>query len=368
MARVIRLKTFKATLNGVSETGELPGRLKLFDWGVNKTNQGDFIVDEGTVAVSAANQDKLQRQTVQVDFNHNTVEGTAAYDAAKGAPEMAGYGVPIVIPLQGIFLEAVETTPSGLAKAADYKDLSPAPLVDASNRVIGLHSVALVPAGATEGLTIESAALKALSASLKTLAVPTSKIMGNKPKPDAYRIGQSQPMDEIMDETKKAVLAALGADEDMNYEDVCEKLKAVFHKEDGKNGPLNSPAPGTEIVERCLTAALPAALGVAIAPLTAKITALETTLNAERASLQERERAAIIAEAGKAGKVIPLSADELKELPIKVLASMVANLPKAVVPMKPLAPRTLTADGKPVRRTLSDAAMAIQAQLPGQRN
>ena len=97
MARVIKLKTFKATLNGVSESGELPSRLKLFDWGVNKTNQGDFIVDEGTLKVFAANQDALARTTVQVDFNHNTVEGTPAYLAAAGSPEIGGYGVPVVI-------------------------------------------------------------------------------------------------------------------------------------------------------------------------------------------------------------------------------------------------------------------------------
>jgi len=363
MDRVIRLKTFKATLNGVSATGELPTRLKLFDWGSNKTSQGDFLVDEGTVAVFAANQGRLQRQTVAVDFNHNTVEDTPAYLAAKGSPEIAGYGVPVIIPGQGIFLEKTETTPSGLKLAADYKDLSPAPLVDSDNRVIGLHSVALVPAGATEGLTIESAALKALSASLKTLAVPPTKLMGEKPKVNAYANGESENNTGIMEETKKAVLTALGGDEDMSYEDVCAKLKPMFSKSGGNGGPLNSPAPGTEIVERCLTAALPAALGAAIAPLTAKITALETTLNAERASLQERERASIIADASKAGKVIPLSADEIKTLDTKVLASMVANLPKAVVPMKALAPRVLSTDGKPVRKTLADSAAAIEAQL-----
>ena len=367
MARVIRLKTFKATLNGVSETGELPGRLKLFDWGVNKTSEGDFLVDEGSLAVFAANQNRLQRQQVQVDFNHNTVEGTAAYLAAKGSPEMAGYGIPVIVHGEGIFLEGVETTPSGLSKSADYKDLSPAPLVDSSNRVIGLHSVALVPAGATEGLTIESAALKALSASLKTLAVPPSKLMGEKPKVDAYANGQSPNNDPIMEETKKAVLTALGGDEDMSYEDVCQKLKAVFKSSGGKEGPLNSPAPGTEIIERCLTASLKPVMEKLEAQ-EGTIKTLQASLDTERASLQDRERAAIVSDASKAGKVIPLSADEIKTLDIKILSSLVANLPKAVVPMKPLAPRVLSADGKAVRRTLADSAAAIEAQIAGNRN
>jgi phage I-like protein len=373
MARVIKLKTFKATLNGVSETGELPSRLKLFDWGTNKTSEGDFLVDEGSVAVFAANQNRLQRQTIQVDFNHNTVEGTPAYLAAKGAPEMAGYGIPVIIPGEGIFLEGVETTPSGQSKAADYKDLSPAPLVDSSNRVVGLHSVALVPAGATEGLTIESAKLKALSASLKTLAVPDTKMMGDKPQPNAYRVGKSENDGAIMDETKKAVLAALGADEDMDYEDVCEKLKAVFHKTDGRKGPLDSPAPGTEIVERCLKAVLPDALGAAIKPLSTKldeqaetIRTLQSTLAAETNRVQDQERANLLAQAAKDGKLIPLSADDVKEMPIKLLTSMVANLKKdKIATVKPLAAPDRDDKGNIIRaiKPLSAAAQAINDSI-----
>ena len=370
MARVIKLKTFKATLNGVSESGELPSRLKLFDWGVNKTNQGDFIVDEGTLKVFAANQDSLARTTVQVDFNHNTVEGTPAYLAAAGSPEMAGYGVPVCIHGKGIFLEGVETTPSGQKKAADYKDLSPAPLVDASNRVIGLHSVALTPTGSTEGLTIESAALKALSASIKTLAVPDSKLMGEKPKVNAYHGTESPTNSEIMDETKKAVLTALGGDEDMSYEDVCEKLKAHFAKSGGKKGPLDSPAPGTEIIERCLEARLPDALGAAIKPLMAKLDAqeatiktLQTSLDAETNRLQDQQKADLVSQASREGKVIPLSAEEIKETPVKLLTSMIAKLPKAQIALKPLVAPIKDEKGQRIVKPLSAAAQAIEDSI-----
>ena len=145
MAKRITLKCFSARYGGVTENGELPSRLKLFDWGTNKTNKGDFIVDDRTHACFAENQEAMSRQTIQVDFNHNTVEGSPAYLAAKGSPEIAGYGVPVCVRGKGIFLEKIDTTPHGVDKAADYKDLSPAPLATDDGLVVGLHSVALVP-------------------------------------------------------------------------------------------------------------------------------------------------------------------------------------------------------------------------------
>lgn len=362
MARVIKLKTFKATLNGVSESGELPSRLKLFDWGVNKTNQGDFIVDEGTLKVFAANQDALARTTVQVDFNHNTVEGTPAYLAAAGSPEIGGYGVPVVISGKGIFLESVETTPSGQKKAADYKDLSPAPLVDASNRVIGLHSVALTPTGSTEGLTIESAAMKALSASLKTLAVPTV---------NAYANGQSQN-DKKMSIEMSALKGHLGLDESATEEDAINAIKAMFKKSGGKSGPLDSPREGTEIVERCLSAMLPDALGAVIAPLTAKldaqnaiITGLQNQIATATNRAEETERAAVVLEASKAGKVIPLSAETIKVIPLAALREMVAALPKERVLTRPLAATSVPRDDKGNFKVkpLSATAQAIEDQI-----
>src|SRR4051812_6047952 len=109
MARAdeINLKCFKATWSGVDASGHLPNRLKVFGWGVNKSNQGDFLVDEGTHRVFQENQTKLARQIVAIDFNHNTVEGTPAFLAAAGSPEIAGYGAPVCIFGQGIFVEKI---------------------------------------------------------------------------------------------------------------------------------------------------------------------------------------------------------------------------------------------------------------------
>jgi phage I-like protein len=365
----ISLKCFKATLNGVSDKGELPSRLKLFDWGTNKTNQGNFIVDDRTFACFAENQDKMMRQTVQVDFNHNTVDGTPAFMAAKGSPEIAGYGVPVCIRGKGIFLEGIDTTPSGMEKAADYRDLSPAPLATDDGLVVGLHSVALVPAGSTEGLTLEGAALKALSSSLnlKTLSVPDSSFGGPKAKPNAYKNGEDQNNVAMEKDLMKQISTMLDMPEDASYEDVCERLKAVYHRMDGKKGPLDSPRPGTEIVTHTLTAKdLADAVGAAIKPLEATVNKLQSDLDTRAAQMEETERNTVVAEATKCGKVIPLNADEIKSMPLAILKSLCANLKKDQVPVEARV-KPLSALADRTKLTRADSARLIEEQISAQR-
>lgn len=306
MASGINLKCFKATWNGVNEKGELPSRLKLFDWGINKTNQGDFIVDEGTHRVFSENQTKLARNSVAIDFNHNTVEGTAAFLAAAGSPEIAGYGVPISIFGQGIFLEKIDTTPSGISKAADYKDLSPAPLTDKDNRVIGLHSVALTPTGSMDGLTLEASAQRALSASCASLSVP-----------------ETQTNKSMATETE-TVVKPLSAD------DITKLFEAQLK------------------------------------PLTAQILKLEGDLDTRAKAMEKTERETVIAQAATQGKVIPLSAATLEVMPLAQVKELIAALKPNVVPLSPKL-RVLNADMTKVeKKTMRDSADAINQQIEKQ--
>ena len=184
----ISLKTLRVDTNGVDLAKGLPERLKILDWGVNKSNQGDVVVNDATFDIFQGNQHRLGRETVAIDFNHCTVEGTEAFKNQKGM-DIGGYGKPVVIKGDGVYLESVSTTPTGISKAADFKDLSPAVLVDEkTGTLVGLHSVALTPTGSVYGLTIESAALKAMSAVFKTLNV---SLLDSKSKstPAAYRNG-----------------------------------------------------------------------------------------------------------------------------------------------------------------------------------
>jgi phage I-like protein len=374
----VSLKCFKAAFAG-TDADKLPSRLKIFDWGMNRTSEGDFLVDDGTLECFAQNQSKLGREEIAIDFNHSTVEGTAAFNASQGKGSIAGYGVPVVVRGSGIFLNKVETTPSGSETFKDYKDLSPAPLYDESTgRVLGLHSVALTPTGAVYNLTLDSAAQKALSAQIKTLTVPDSQLqLGNKKNiPTAYR-GEADSNDNnsMNEEHMKFIKKALDMPEDCTYEDVMEKLKAHFEKTGGdvkKGGPLISPYPGTEIMEATL-AAMEKMMGAKLTTLQSSFDAMKLELDAKTKQAEEQERKGIIDEAGRQGKVIPLSADSLKTIAIPMLKEIIGSLKKDVVP-KQSKVATLSAGQKlpsvqyrggqysPVK-TLSDSARAIEEQI-----
>lgn len=381
-AKSITLKTFRASELEAQAGGHLAKRFKLFNWGLNKTNQGDFTVDDETLRVFEGNQTKLARNKIQVDFNHNTVPGTPAYEAAKGSPEIAGYGVPVVVKGEGIFLEGIETTPSGIAKSRDYLDLSPSPLVDEQGRVLALHSVALCPAGSVEGLTVEAAAMKALSADIITLTVPETKLHNpnDLEGPNAYK-GAREPLMSINDAQFSEIKRTMGMPEDCTYESFMEKLKATMEGPLGAKGqgPI-TPMDKNQPIARseALSAAEPALkmfeaslkemqekMDAKLVTLSAKLAATEGQLDAAKVRVENEHRSALIAQAGKDGKVIPLSADQLKDkaqFPNTVLEAIITNL-QPVVPLKANL-RPLSADKAP--KTMADSAAAITRQIKSQ--
>jgi len=60
------------------------------------------------------------------------------------------------IPGDGLYLTALSYTPSGNKYAREYRDLSPAVLLDDDGEVIFCHSVALCPQGEVRGLSFYS--------------------------------------------------------------------------------------------------------------------------------------------------------------------------------------------------------------------
>jgi len=157
MAKQVKLQALGAVSNGALKSDKLPSRIKILDWGVNKTLDGEVTFDEQSAQVFYANQKNIGRTFAPLDFNHNTVPGTVAYENDKEPRAVAGYGVPTVYHGDGLYYEYMCWTPSGDKSAKDYADISPAVITDASNRVIALHSTGLTPAGAVEGLSFYSA-------------------------------------------------------------------------------------------------------------------------------------------------------------------------------------------------------------------
>jgi phage I-like protein len=153
--RTVQLTPFRIS-NGARVGKDLPRRLKLLDWGRNETVKGPVIVSELTARQLPALQAARGFDRIALDYEHNTVAGTPEFERTKEPREVAAYGTPLLIPGEGLFLDAIEYTPSGESNARNYIDLSPAPERASDGTVVFLHSVALVRQGAVEGLSFFS--------------------------------------------------------------------------------------------------------------------------------------------------------------------------------------------------------------------
>lgn len=344
---------------------ELPARLKILDWGKNETLKGTYVVDEGTAAVFDANQKSIGRGRVALDYEHNTVPGSDEFKRTQEPRPVAAYFTPKVIPGEGLFLEDPDWTPSGKVNALNYEDLSAAPFVDGvlpdgPQRVIGLHSAALTKAGASDFTFFSSAEDPMLAGMLETLSANTTKT-------------RDQDMDKETTFTVAELGVALGLKADAKKSDVLGRLAllsaAIMPGDLAVVIGLTADAKREDVI-KALSARLPAELGVpvvfanrvkvleekltelpkVVATLSAtgadgkviplsvddlvkRIVSMESAQQTVLLAAESNERAGLIAGAAKAGKVIPLSADLLKSLPLPALREMVEKLPANVVPL-----------------------------------
>lgn len=151
------LRPAKPINNDALKSKDLPPRLKLLNWGENQTLDGKIVFDDASLKVFYANQAKIGRTKVPIDFNHTSVPGTEAFKAANGVGTIAGYGIPTAVPGDGLYLEYIGWTDKGEKDARDFADLSPTVVTDKDGVVIGLHSAALCTAGSVVGLSFYSA-------------------------------------------------------------------------------------------------------------------------------------------------------------------------------------------------------------------
>lgn len=152
------LKAFNVEINNKAlRSKNLPTKLKVLSWGKNETNDGDVYLTDESLRVFDAYQKRAGRdKALAIDFDHCTVKGSKEYVA--GQPKfIAGYGDPVIVKDDGLYLYNVEWTPDGEKYARNYKDLSPAAVIDKTGVVLGLDSVALTPHGAVRDLNFFSA-------------------------------------------------------------------------------------------------------------------------------------------------------------------------------------------------------------------
>lgn len=336
----------------------LPGRIQILKWGVNQSTEGPVLLDERSLAVFNANQIKIGRQRVALDFEHNTVPGTEEYKRTTEPRTVAAFGAPELIAGQGLFLTALSWTPDGKKSAFNFEDLSATPVLDAEGRVIALHSAALTRAGAVYDLPtfLDQAELASLSATL------TKNI---------------KPMSDKIVMTLAALAACIGLPETATEAEVTAKLKdrlAPVALPDLK--PLSSALETFEArlktIETANTkqiATLSATLDGKTVTLSAedlvnlhnRVETLSAQLKASADTADEAERNRVLDEAAREGKVIPLSAATVKTLSTTALKELVAGLPKDIVPLHARGKKPAEAQGRSALKGLEKAIAAHAA-------
>jgi hypothetical protein len=306
--------------NGALAAEKLPTRLKVLNWGVNNTVKGPVSVGDHTLAVFAANQKDTGFDRVALDYEHNTLPGTAAFLADKEPRKVAAYGTPRVIAGDGIYLEDMEWTPAGKEFAREYIDLSPA-VKPENGEVVFMHSTALCRQGAVEDLHFYS------------VEIP--------PKADPPMADNTNKKEIPVDHKKQLIaLLALNADatDDQIFQAWTAKVKADAEALTALTAQVKDLAtkitafsvdPQSTIENR------KSEIGNSVVALTAKVAVLEGNVTAFNAELAKRDRAALVDQAGREGKVIPLTAEQIGAMPIDMLRDMIVKLP-ATVPITAL--------------------------------
>lgn len=296
VAEIDQLHAFRIS-NEALKTSDLPTRLKLLNWGENQSLKGTLKVGGKTLAALSATQKSLGFDRIALDFDHNSVPGSKTFQPSPR--KHAAYGTPVVVEGDGLYLESIEWTPSGQEFAREYSDLSPTVAKDADGEVTFVHSVALCTQGSVEGLTFYSAAFL---------------------QPQTTQPHSTSSMDY-----KKLICTLLGIPAESDDAAIQKAAESFGKKESTEH--KGDPALET----------------------------LSARLDRVESAAQDGERSRLVERATHEGKVIPLSADDLKSIPLTTLSVMIDKLPVTV---------PLTARTTPVVESHSvSAPTAIQSEI-----
>ena len=268
--------------NDALASGELPQRIKVFNWGENPSDKGTFKVTQASITALAEQVAQKSYAEVILDFEHNSLKGHPNYQPPPR--HHAAVGTVEALAGDGIYLTNLKYTPSGQKFAKDYPDLSPVPVHTPDGVIIGLLSVALCPNGALHGVTYFSA--------------------------DAPGVLQPKDAAEAVNpQTKDTQMADITA---------LEASIATLTKENEK---LRTEI--TALAGKMPDAAKITALETSVTQLLAKITALETADTL-------RAKDALIASALPFGKHVALEADVIAQMSVAQLKTYIEKLPVTI--------------------------------------
>lgn len=264
-------------------------RFRVLPWGDNQTTKGQVILNDTSLANFPAFMQSQNWDEVPLDFEHNTVPSSPAYDPEG---KVAGYGKIELSANDGAYLVMSSWTADGrtLAGGGHFKDLSATVILNAENEVLGIHSVALCRHGATPGAIFLSA-----------WPVAAEKM-------------------ETPEDLHRALISALQMPHNATPKDVVEALLTKFKFMPNDTPPENKPETPD--------------LGKSLETLTATVTSLADSVKTLAADMKamkeadvERQKEGMMAAAAAEGKQVPASA---KALSVDALKTLCSELPVTV--------------------------------------
>ena len=313
--KVILLRTTGLGVTLSADAAKLPHRIKVLNWGDNPNCHGKRV-NVGPLFVRCLGADTYPYRKVALDFEHNTFPGTPAYKESAEPRAVAGFGTIEAVEGDGVYITMSSWTPEGERMAAHYADVSAGAVTDKEGNLIAVSSVALCRAGSVDGMDFVEAPLSGgISSALSGII--------NEGRPEGPAIKTNTRKEQAMD-YKALLLKSLGLGEDATDEAIQAALDAAEKK------PKNTPdGAGESGRDAALSAAVKEAVAEAVKPIEEKVAALS-------AAAVAHEKADLIAEAAREGKVIALGADAIEKLSVEDLKATIAKTAVTV----PLSART----------------------------
>lgn len=171
-------------------------------------------------------------------------------------------------------------------------------------------------------------------------------------------INSNNNMDNV---TMSAIRRIMSADDHMDDAEVCKAFS-----EDVEGGKITRTGPFDEGMEvetshakvlniESINKIVADAVKKATAPLTLSVTGITKAQTDARLKLEQDQRDLLVKQATSEGKVIPLSADEIKSLSVPTLTSLVKGLPKSTL--------ATTAVQSPVLQPNADGKIQVNNKL-----
>ena len=319
--KVILLRTTGTAVSLSADAAKLPRRIKVLNWGDNPNCHGKRV-NVGPLFLKCLAADTYPYRKVALDFEHNTFPGTAAYRESQEPRPVAGFGTIEAVEGEGVFITMTSWTPEGERMAVNFADVSAGAVTDKDGNLVAVASVALCRAGAVDGMDFVEAPLSggvssALSGIINNAVMSEGVKSGGVDSPTHHSPTHNSQLKGNDMDYKAMLIKLLGLGEDATDEAIQAALDAAGKK------------PTQEEEKAALSAAVKEAVAEAVKPIEEKVAALS-------AAAVAHEKADLVAEAAREGKVIALGADALAKISVEDLKDTIAKTAVTV----PLSART----------------------------